>query len=105
MTDDAKRTASGQKRIDLVLSSILTRFPFLAIIIDCVVVLLLFRIAFSRRERIHCSSSKRRSFFFISSDAKRGESGMRETGLESFESTDARGRGSRVPEGWTLPRC
>lgn len=28
---------------------------------------------------------------------------MRETGLESFESTDARGR-ARVPEGWTLPR-
>lgn len=73
--------ATIQKELDPVLSSTLTRgfwLPFLAS-------------DRSSRERVP-----------LVLGAQRGGSGVRETGLESFESSDARGR-ARVPEGWTLP--
>lgn len=100
-----ERPVTIQKELDLVvpLSDFhLIWLPFLAIM-DRFLPFRICRARISHRKNAFLFfkktpfSSKKTSFA-----RERGGSGMRETGLESFESTDARGR-ARVPERWTLP--
>lgn len=102
-TDDdpkkKKKTGVGSRRIDLVLSLRFSlnsaSFPrddrsFPPVTSFCIALGLVVENTFLLFEKT--SSSSRAEEDRV----------MREIGLESFESTDARGR-ARVPEGWTLP--